>query len=350
MMGKFQLFPDQASTFAYRVDPLFLYISAVTVFFTLLIFVLVLTFGIKYRRRHEDERPAEVHPPLILEIIWIVVPLFLVAIMFGWGAVLYVYSSQAPADSMVINVVGKQWMWKVQHPEGQREINEMHVPIGKPVRLIMTSQDVIHDFAIPAFRIKMDVVPERYTSEWFEATKPGEYHLFCDQYCGTQHSGMVGRIVVMEPDKYQEWLAGTSGNESPATAGSKLFVKYSCMNCHSQQAPTMANLFGSKVNVYENGVLKTITADEWYIRDSIVNPSHQIVEGYQPLMPSFAGQLSEEQLMDLDRVHQDVGQAGRPCGRKQDAEPVSGSRTGPTPFGPRRTSCSSDKLTTDLRA
>ena len=273
-MVSFSYFPTRRLRSRTAWTPLFLYISAVTVFFTLLIFVLVLVFCIKYRRRHEDERPAEIHPPLILEIIWIVVPLFLVAIMFGWGVWLYAYASQAPADAMVINVVGKQWMWKIQHPEGQREINELHVPIGKAVKLVMTSQDVIHDFAVPAFRIKMDVIPERYTSEWFEATKVGEYHLFCDQYCGTQHSGMVGRVVVMEPDKYQEWLAGNIGNESMSSTGAKLFVKYSCMNCHSQQAPTMANLFGSKVNVYENGVLRTVTVPmKTYIRDSIVNPS-----------------------------------------------------------------------------
>ncbi len=298
-MDKFQLFPDQASTIAPKVDALFFYLCAITVFFTFLIFVLILFFAIKYRRKSESERPPDIHPSKILEVIWIVIPLLICVVMFVWGAVIFVSNSRPPANAMEINVVGKQWMWKIQHEDGQREIDELHVPVGKPVKLIMTSQDVIHDFFIPAFRVKMDVIPGRYTTEWFEATKPGEYHLFCSQFCGTLHAAMIGKVVVMEPDKYQAWLAGTITDETPKAAGEKLFAQYSCISCHSQRAPTMANLFGSDVKVYEDGVLKTVKADEGYIRESIVDPNKKIVQGYTPLMPSFQGQLTEEQIYEL---------------------------------------------------
>jgi cytochrome c oxidase subunit 2 len=309
-MDKFQLFPDQASTIAPKVDSLFFYLCAVTVFFTFLIFVLILAFAIKYRRRSETERPADIHPSKILEIIWIVIPLMICVVMFVWGAIIFVNNARPPANAMEINVVGKQWMWKIQHEGGQREINELHVPIGQPVKLIMTSQDVIHDFFIPAFRVKMDVLPGRYTTEWFEATKAGEYHLFCSQYCGTLHAAMIGKVVVMKPEEYQAWLAGSVIGETPTAAGEKLFAEFSCINCHSQRAPTMAGLFGSDVKVYEDGVLKTVKADEGYIRESIVEPNKKIVQGYQPLMPSFEGQMTEEQIYELIAYIKSLGPAG----------------------------------------
>ena len=309
-MDKFQLFPDQASTIAPKVDALFFYLCAITVFFTFLIFVLILFFAIKYRRKSETERPPEIHPSKILEIIWIVIPLMICVVMFVWGAIIFVNNSRPPSNAMEINVVGKQWMWKIQHEDGQREINELHVPIGRPVKLIMTSQDVIHDFFIPAFRVKMDVIPGRYTTEWFEATKPGEYHLFCSQFCGTLHAAMIGKVVVMKPDEYQAWLAGAIIDETPTAAGEKLFAQFSCINCHSQRAPTMAGLFGSDVKVYEDGVLKTVKADEGYIRESIVDPNKKIVQGYQPLMPSFEGQMTEEQIYELIAYIKSLGPAG----------------------------------------
>jgi cytochrome c oxidase subunit II len=309
-MDKFQLFPDQASAMSPRVDTLFLYLCAITVFFTVMIFALVLIFAVKYRRRSEDERPHEIHPSKILEVVWIVIPLVLVMVMFAWGAALYVSNNRPPANAMEINVVGKQWMWKIQHPDGQREIDELHVPTGKPVRLVMTSQDVIHDFFIPAFRVKMDVVPGKYTSEWFEATKKGEYHIFCSQYCGTLHAQMIGKVVVMDPADYQAWLAGSINGDTPAMAGQKLFQQYSCVNCHSQQAPTMANLYGSDVKVYEDGVLKTVKADEDYLRESILQPNKKIVQGYQPLMPNFEGTLTEEQIFDLIAYIKTLGHQG----------------------------------------
>jgi cytochrome c oxidase subunit II len=298
-MGKFQLFPDQAATNAARVDALFFFLCGITVFFSLLIFVLILVFCIKYRRRHDDERPADVHAPVWMEISWIVIPLMITLVIFGWGAAIFVNANRPPANAMEINVVGKQWMWKIQHPDGQREINELHVPVNKPVKLVMTSQDVIHDFGLPSFRVKMDVIPGRYTTEWFQATKPGEYHIFCNQYCGTEHSKMIGKVVVMDSEKYQAWLAGAIVDETPAAAGEKLYAQYSCMTCHSQHGPSLAGIFGTKVKVREDGVLKEVTADEDYIRESILNPPRKVVDGYPPLMPSYQGQLSEEQLLEL---------------------------------------------------
>jgi cytochrome c oxidase subunit 2 len=236
-----------------------------------------------------------------------VIPLLVCLGIFFWSSRQYIESAQPPRDALVIQVVGKQWMWKIQHPDGQREINELHVPVNKPVKLVMTSQDVIHDFGLPAFRVKMDVIPGRYTTEWFQATKPGEYHIFCNQYCGTEHSKMVGRVVVMDPEKYQAWLAGAVVDETPAAAGEKLFAQYSCMNCHSQHGPSLAGIYGTKVKVREDGVLKEVTADEDYIRESILNPPRKIVDGYPPLMPSFQGQLSEEQLLELIAYIKELG-------------------------------------------
>jgi cytochrome c oxidase subunit 2 len=309
-MGKFQLFPDQASTMAPQVDGLFFYLCAVTFVFTALIALLVVVFAVVYRRKSEADRPQEVHPSKILEVIWIVIPFVLVMVMFGWGAVIFVNYSRAPVNAMEINVVGKQWMWKVQHADSQREINELHVPIGQPVKLIMTSEDVIHDFSIPAFRVKMDVVPGRYTTEWFEPTKPGHYHLFCDQYCGTEHSRMVGEVVVMEQADYQAWLSGQVRGLDPIEAGRTLFQQYGCVKCHSQYAPTMANLYGSTVNVWQDGkLIKDLPVDENYIRDSIVNPAHQIVDGYgeKANMPSFKDVLSEEQILQLVAYIKSIG-------------------------------------------
>jgi cytochrome c oxidase subunit II len=306
----FQLFPDQASTLAPRVDAFFFFLCAVSIFFSALIFVLILTFALKYRRRSDDERPPNISGSVVLEVLWIGIPLGLVCIMFIWSASLFINMSRPPANAMEINVVGKQWMWKLQHPDGQREINELHIPAGQPVKLIMTSQDVIHDFFIPAFRVKMDVLPGRYTTEWFTASRPGEYHLFCSQYCGTNHAQMIGKIVVMEPDKYQSWLAGAIVDQTPAVAGQQLWAQYSCITCHSQQAPTMANLYGSQVRVTEDGVLKTVTADENYIRESIVNPNRKIVEGYKPAMPNYEYSLSEEQINELVAYIKSLGHQG----------------------------------------
>jgi cytochrome c oxidase subunit 2 len=293
-----RLWPEQASNHAREVDALFAYTMGVSVFFTVLIFVLIVFFALKYRRR-PGVVPVPVKTSLPLEVAWSVIPFLMTMVMFVWGSDMYVRLMRPPAHAMQINVIGKQWMWQTQHPTGAREINELHVPVGQPVKLVMTSQDVIHSFYIPAFRTKMDVLPGRYTSEWFTATQPGEYHLFCAEYCGDQHSRMVGRVVVMEPEKYQAWLAGVPADASPVEAGAQLFTRYGCITCHGQRGPGLAGVFGSTRQVIENGRRREVVADEAYLRESILNPSAKIVVGFQPLMPTFAGQLSEEQILDL---------------------------------------------------
>jgi cytochrome c oxidase subunit II len=296
----FRLLPEQASTIAGQVDALLLFLIAVGAFFTGLIFLSVIFFAIKYRRRSEKERPRPIHGSLPLEIVWTVIPLGLTMIMFGWGAWLYFTMSRPPADAMEIFVVGKQWMWKLQHPDGQREINELHVPVGRPVKLTMTSEDTIHSFFVPEFRVKKDVVPGRYSSVWFQATKPGEYHLFCTQYCGTSHASMIGRIVVMPQDAFQDWLRGGGTGVSLAAAGEKLFQQLACISCHVSKGtgvgPTLVGVFGKPVKLATG---QTVIADEAYIRESILDPPAKIVAGYAPVMPPFKGQVSEEQLVQL---------------------------------------------------
>jgi cytochrome c oxidase subunit II len=222
--------------------------------------------------------------------------------MFVWGANVYLYVSRPPAGSMEVYVVAKQWMWKIQHPEGQREINEMHVPAGQPVKVTLTSEDVIHDFFVPAFRVKVDVLPGRYVSTWFEATKPGRYDLFCSQYCGVNHSGMIGTIVVMKPEDYQAWLA-SHAEGSIALEGRKLFLKYQCASCHSAdalaRAPILENLYGRPVALTDG---RTVVADADYLRRSIVDPDADVVAGFEPIMPSFAPQrtpMTEEEILKL---------------------------------------------------
>jgi cytochrome c oxidase subunit 2 len=215
---------------------------------------------------------------------------------------------------MEIYVVGKQWMWKIQHPEGVREINELHVPTGRPIKLIMASQDVIHDFFVPAFRIKQDVVPGSYSTEWFIANNPGTYHLFCAQYCGTQHSQMVGSVIVMTPADYQAWLAGVGPSEPPAASGARLYISYGCATCHGARAPTLAGLYGSDVRVLDQRANRTTTvkADETYLRESILFPDAKLVLGYPPIMPSFRGQLTEEQIFDLIAYVKSLGASMSP--------------------------------------
>lgn len=294
------LFPEQASAMAGRVDALYFYLLAVSGFFALLIAVLVIVFAIKYRRRSETELPRGIEGSLKLEVAWSVIPLLIALSFFFWGAKLFFAMNRPPNDALEVYVVGKQWMWKIQHADGQREINELHVPVGRAVRLTMTSQDVIHDFFVPAFRMKKDVVPGRYTTAWFQATRPGRYHLFCAQYCGTRHSAMIGWIYVMEPADYQAWLSGGAASESLAAAGAKLFQRHACNTCHRPDSlargPNLEVLFGKKVQISDG---RTVTADESYIRESILNPNAKVVMGFQPIMPTFQGLVSEEELLQL---------------------------------------------------
>ena len=296
----FPLFPEQASTMAPRIDQLYYFLLGVSVFFATLILILIVAFAIKYRRRSDDEQPRPISGNLGLEILWTVVPLSLTLVMFVWGARLFFITFYPPTDALEINVVAKQWMWKVQHAEGRSEIDELHIPTGRPVKLIMTSQDVIHDFFVPAFRVKNDVLPGRYTTLWFEATKPGAYRLFCSQYCGTQHSGMIGHIIALEPAEFQTWLSGGAVAVSMATAGENLFRKLGCISCHaandSGRGPSLAGLLGKAVRLQSGA---TVTADENYIRESILEPQAKIVAGYPSIMPTFKGLISEDGIMQI---------------------------------------------------
>ena len=285
---------------ATQVDSLFFFLVGVSVFFATLIFIVITVFAVKYRRRSENEQPPEIQSDLRLEILWTAIPLGLTLVMFVWGAKLFFIMNDPPPNSLEINVVAKQWMWKVQHPEGQLEIDELHIPVGRPVKLNLTSQDVIHDFFVPAFRVKKDVLPGRYTTVWFEATTAGEYHLFCSQYCGTQHSAMIGRIVVMPVTEYQAWLSGGATGVSLATAGERLFERLGCNTCHLEngtgRGPSLAGLLGKTVKLAGGN---SVTADETYVRESIVNPQAKIVAGYQPIMPAFKGLVSEDGILQI---------------------------------------------------
>jgi cytochrome c oxidase subunit II len=294
------LFPERASTMAGRVDVLYFFLIGISVFFSLLIAGLIVYYAIKYRRRSADEIGANIHGSLLLEIGWSGIPLLITMVVFVWGASVFFAMARPPDDALNIYVVGKQWMWKIQHLDGQREINELHVPVGRPVKLIMTSEDVIHDFFVPAFRVKADVLPGRYTTLWFQPTVPGRYHLFCAEYCGTKHSGMIGQIVVMEPSEYQTWLSGGAPEGSLASTGAKLFADLACNSCHRPDAqgrgPVLEGLFGKTVAL-QNG--ETVTVDEAYVRESILTPSAKITAGFQPIMPTFQGLITEEQLLAL---------------------------------------------------
>jgi cytochrome c oxidase subunit II len=292
--------PERASSMAGQVDALFFFILTVTGLFAIGIWIALLYLAIRYRRRSDADRPPEIQGSLALELTWTLIPFALMAVMFVWGAKVFFELNRPPDDAMTVNVVAKRWMWKLQHPTGQREINELHVPRGRAVRLVITSEDVIHSFFVPAFRIKKDAVPGRYNTAWFRATKTGSFHLFCAEYCGTEHARMTGRIVVMEPQDYETWLAGGPTPESPAAGGEKLFTELNCVTCHrpdnAGRGPVLAGIFGRPVKL-ANG--ETVVADEAYVRESIVNPAAKVVAGYQPVMPTFQGQVSEEQLIDL---------------------------------------------------
>jgi len=310
-MWNFPLFPDQASTFAPAVDSLLAFLLVVTAFFSLLIALLILFFAIKYHHKSVADRRGAVDSHLPLELVWTAIPLAIVIVVFLWGARVFYQMKTIPSHALEIFVVGKQWMWKIQHPEGQREINTLHVPMGRPIELTMISEDVIHDFAVPAFRIKQDVLPGRYTKQWFQATKTGEYHLFCNQYCGTLHAQMIGTIIVMTPVDYAHWLSGgdsESTMSSPVTGltslvmgGNTLFNKeFNCISCHKHdgtgQGPSLQGLFGRKVELEGGGF---VTVDEGYIRESILQPNAKIVKGYKPVMPTYQGQLQETDITQL---------------------------------------------------
>ena len=300
MWSNLPLFPPQASTFAAQVDGLYAFLIAVSVVFGGLIVCLLVYFAVKYRRRTELERPALVQGDIRLELLWTIIPLCLAMTMFTWGASLYVTMFSPPQEALEIHVVGKQWMWKFQHPEGPREINELHVPAGQPVQLLMTSEDVIHSVYVPAFRIKMDAVPGRYTTTWFEAIQTGTFHLFCAEYCGTSHAEMIGRVVVMSPDEYEQWLGGDVTGETPVQTGERLFQQLGCHTCHRAESdgrgPTLVGVFGQTVRLQSG---EETVVDEGYLRESILRPNAKVVAGYPPIMPTFQGQISEEDILHI---------------------------------------------------
>lgn len=297
-MDNFPLWPASASAHSGPVDWLYIFLVALSAFMTLVIFGTILVFGMKYRRRQNREA-TQIEGSLILEIGWSVIPLGIFLVIFVWGAVLFFQLRTPPRDSAEIYVVGKQWMWKLEHMEGAREVDELHVPVDRDIKLIMTSQDVIHSFFIPEFRVKQDVLPGRYTTLWFRATQVGTYHLLCTQYCGTNHSGMIGTVYVMNQQDYQAWLAGAPSG-SLAQDGQTMFQQLGCPTCHrfdvQGRGPNLIGVFGNPVTL-EDG--RTVIADENYVRESILSPAAKIVSGFQPIMPSFQGQVSEDQLNAL---------------------------------------------------
>jgi cytochrome c oxidase subunit 2 len=292
--------PEPGSTIAQGVDRLYFFLTGLTLFFSVGIFAAIFYFAIRYRRRSEDEVPPPTETFLPLELTWTLIPAAICVLLFVWGSSLYFRNSRPPNASMEIFVVGKQWMWHLQHSEGPREINELHVPVGVPVKLTMTSQDAIHDFFIPAFRVKKDVLPGRYTSIWFQATETGKFHFFCAQYCGAGHSSMIGWVYVMEPNDYAAWLAGGSRGESMVQTGEKLFNQYGCNTCHAPDStgrgPSLAGLYGHPQKLQDG---RTLTVDEGFVRQAITNPNSMPIPGFTPVMPSFQGELTEDQILQL---------------------------------------------------
>jgi cytochrome c oxidase subunit 2 len=300
MQPSIPLFPEQASTMAARVDNLYFFMVATSAFFAVLVTLLVIAFAIRFRRRSPDGVGEPIHGSLALELIWTGIPFILAMVMFVWGASVYFALARMPDEALDIYAVGKQWMWKFQHREGQREINELHVPVNTPVRVIITSEDVLHDLYFPSFRTKIDAIPGRYTQLWFTATNVGTYHIFCAEYCGTRHSGMIGRVVVMPQSDYEAWLGGAATVETLAQRGEKLFTQFACVTCHRADSqgrgPLLNGVFGRAVSL-ANG--NTVIADAAYVRESVLNPTAKVVAGFAPIMPTFQGQVSEEQLLAL---------------------------------------------------
>lgn len=321
MFNNFPLWPERASSVAGNVDALFIFLLIVSGLMSLLVFACILYFAARYRYR-PNVRAEQIEGSTPLELTWSIIPLGIFIVIFLWGAVVYFQERTPPRDTAEVYTVAKQWMWKFEHAEGQRELNELHVPVGRDVKMIMTSQDVIHSFFVPAFRIKQDVLPGRYTVAWFRAIKPGTYHLFCAEYCGTQHSGMIGSVIVMEPAQYEAWMSGTSSGPLSAT-GEKIFAELGCVTCHRTdiqgRGPNLQGIFGKPVLLQDG---RTVTADENYIRESILDPGAKIVNGYKPVMPTFQGLVTEEQVNALVAYVKSLS-ASKPGAAKASASPAS---------------------------
>ncbi len=309
--------PRAASSIAQGVDNLYFVLTVITLFFTIVIFSTIFFFMIKYRRRSPDEIPPDTGEHLGLELTWTIIPTVITIFIFVWASSLYFENSRPPEAATEIFVVGKQWMWHIQHPEGVREINELHVPVNTPISITMTSDDVIHDFYIPAFRVKKDAVPGRYTSLWFQATKIGTYHIFCGQYCGADHAEMIGWVYVMSDADYAAWLSGGSKNESMAQTGERLFTQLGCASCHvaegTGRGPSLAGVYG-KPEKLRSGDTKVV--DETLIRQAIVNPNSIQLPNYPPIMPTFQGQINEEQVLQLIAYVKSLGPEERTTNAK----------------------------------
>src|SRR3954451_2506196 len=298
-LTNFSLYPPQASTIAPQMDALYFFMVLVSLIGLTIVILLVTSFSILYSKKRHPVA-TQIEGSTLLEATWTIIPLGLFLVMFVWGALIYFRVYTPPANAMNIYVVGKQWMWKAEHPGGQHEINALHIPMGRPIQLTLISQDVFHSFSIPAFRVKREAIPGRYTNVWFEATTPGTYHLFCTQYCGTNHSAMIGDIVVLRPDDYKKWLGESTSGMPLAQTGERLFASLSCNACHNgrggARGPSLAQIFGSQVAL-SNGT--TATADEAFLREAILNPSNHVPQGYAPIMPTYQGQISEDGVIAL---------------------------------------------------
>jgi cytochrome c oxidase subunit 2 len=301
---KIPLLPYEDSSYATSVDAIFLSLRVLCSTITLGVFIVIIAFCIRYRQGSPAKRTSfPSHPQQVgLELTWIAIPLMIFVGLFIWAGNVYFNMFSPTADGIPIYVIGKQWMWKIEHAGGQREINELHIPVDHNIVLTLTSQDVIHDFDVPAFRVKHDVLPGRYVRMWFRATKTGTYHLFCGQYCGDFHSQMIGSVIVMTPTDYAAWLQHGSADapETLAAEGSRYFHSFGCSGCHEGSqvvhAPSLAGLYDQPVPL-QNGQL--LIANDDYLRDSILQPAKNVPAGYQPIMPSFQGLVSEEQIIAL---------------------------------------------------
>jgi len=300
MLGTLPFFLPPASVSAEAVGSLGLFLTVVSLCFCALVFGAILLFTLLYSRRTEHTPPPVNRVSAVLTALYLLVPLSLVTVLFAWGTSLQLGNPRPPDEAMEIRVLGMQWMWKFQHPEGRQEINELHVPLGRPVRLTMSSQDVGHTLSIPAFRLKARILPGRSASAWFQATRAGQYHLFCVEYCGARHSGMRGTVIVMDPRAYQHWMSGETEGASPTSLGVRLFADLKCGTCHradgAGRGPALEGLLGRTVTLRDGS---TIIADEAYIRESILNPGAKQVANFEPVMPAFQGQLTEEQVLRI---------------------------------------------------
>jgi cytochrome c oxidase subunit 2 len=327
MLEGIPLFPEQASNLAPEVDNLYFFVTGVTAFFAVLVAVLVVVFAVKYRDRTGEKVGSPITGSIPLELGWSIIPFFVAMAIFAWATIVFFHIVRAPDQTLEIYSTGKRWMWRFQHIDGQSEINELHVPLGRAVRVTFTSEDVLHSLYVPAFRVKADAIPGRYSSIWFTPTKTGEFHLFCAEYCGTQHSGMIGRVVVMEPNDYQAWLSG-GGGMSMAARGEQLFQQLGCVSCHltdgSGRGPSLAGKFGSQEQLASG---ETVNVDDTYIRESILTPQTKLVAGYGPVMPTFQGLVNEEGLMSLIEYIKSLPASGQPAAATQAsaADPAPGA-------------------------